>query len=64
MDNEKKKYAAQAKYDARTRRRYVINLNKVTDPDILEHLEKIDNVQGYLKSLVRADIARQQHNPK
>lgn len=57
MDN-KSKYGAQARYNAKTRRRYVINLNKNTDPDILTHLDKLDNVQGYIKSLIRADIAK------
>jgi len=36
----------------------VLNLNKNTDPDILHHLEALDNVQGYIKSLIRADIAK------
>lgn len=48
----------QDRYAAKTIRRFVLNLNRNTDPDILEHLEKIDNVQGYLKSLIRADIAK------
>jgi len=55
---EKRKYEAQLKYQAKTRVRYVLNLNKKTDPDILEHLEKLDNVQGYLKRLIRQDISR------
>lgn len=57
MEEKKNKYAAQAKYNAKTRVRYVLNLNKNTDPDILEHLEKLDNVQGYLKKLIRKDIS-------
>jgi len=36
----------------------VLNLNTNTDPDILKHLESCDNVQGYLKALIRADIAK------
>lgn len=40
----------------------MINLNKNTDPDILEHLEAMDNVQGYIKSLIRADIAKFQQD--
>lgn len=54
MKNDK--YAPQARYIARTRRRYVINLNKNTDGEILAHLEKMDNVQGYIKELIKADI--------
>lgn len=59
MSEEKKRnYDAQARYNAKTRRRVALNLNTNTDPDILEHLEKLDNVQGYLKQLIRADMAR------
>lgn len=56
MANEK--YAPQARYNEKTRRRYVLNLNKNTDGEILEHLEKLPNVQGYLKELIRADMKR------
>lgn len=52
------KYASQARYIAKTRRRYVLNLNKNTDGDLLEHLEKIDNVQGYLKELIKMDMQK------
>lgn len=55
---KKRNYDAQARYNAKTRRRYVLNLNTNTDPDILEHLEKLDNVQGYLKQLIRDDMTR------
>ena len=33
-----------------------IKLNKETDADIIQHLEKQDNVNGYLKDLIRKDI--------
>lgn len=56
MANEK--YAPQARYNEKTRRRYVLNLNKNTDGDILEHLEKLPNVQGYLKELIRKELIR------
>lgn len=55
---EENKYAAQERYIAKTRRRYVLNLNKNTDKDLLEHLEKVENVQGYIKALIRADMAK------
>lgn len=35
-----------------------MKLNRDNDADILEHLEKIENVQGYIKELIRADMAR------
>lgn len=52
------KYAPQARYIAKTIRRYVLNLNKNTDSEMLEHLEKMDNVQGYLKDLIKADMEK------
>lgn len=54
------KYAAQQRYQEKTRRRVVVNLNINTDQDILAHLEKNDNVQGYIKALIREDIAKGQ----
>lgn len=50
------KYAAQDRYNKLTRRRYVINLNKNTDQDIIDHLDQLDNVQGYIKELIRANV--------
>lgn len=35
-------------------RRIVIKLNKRTDADILEQLDKEESVQGYIKKAVRA----------
>lgn len=50
------KYAAQAKYNAKTRYRVAVNLNTNTDQDIIQHVEKLDNVQGYIKGLIRKDM--------
>lgn len=46
----------QYRYAAKAIRRYALNLNRNTDADILARLEKLDNVQGYIKALIRADI--------
>lgn len=35
-----------------------MKLNHRTDADILEHLSKLDNKNGYIKSLIRADIEK------
>lgn len=35
-----------------------MKLNKRTDADIFAHIARIPNVQGYLKQLIRDDIAR------
>ena len=50
----------QARYAAKNIVRMVVQLNRNTDADILEHLEGVKNRQGYVKSLIRADIARKQ----
>jgi hypothetical protein len=47
---------AKAKYDARTTKQVMLKLNIKTDADILEKLEKVGNKQGYIKSLIRADL--------
>lgn len=38
--------------------RVVIKLNKNTDQDILDKLDSLDNRQGYIKALIRADISK------
>ena len=38
-------------------RQFHIKLNLRTDADIREYLEKQENRQGYIKQLIRADIA-------
>ena len=52
------KYAAQAGYNDRTRKRIPFNLNINTDQDILDHLKSIKNVQGYIKRLIRDDMQK------
>ena len=56
MANEK--YAPQARYNEKTRRRYVLQRDKNTAGERLEHLENLPNVQGYLKELIKADMKR------
>ncbi len=38
-------------------RRYGLKYNIRTDADIIAHLEKQSSIQGYIKKLIRADIA-------
>ena len=49
--------AASERYDRANTVRLYIKLNKNTDADILAHLERQENKQGYIKSLIRADMA-------
>lgn len=66
---EKKKYKhstsspahnrATAKYNAANTKQYPIRLNLNTDKDIIEKLSTVDSVAGYIKDLIRADIAHE-----
>lgn len=49
---------AQAKYNKANTKQITLRLNKRTEADIIEWLGMADNKQGYIKALIRADIAR------
>lgn len=38
-----------------------VRLNKHTDTDIIEAMDKVPSKQGYIKALIRADIADRKH---
>lgn len=44
------------KYDKAHTRQFKLKLNIKTDADVIERLEAVDNVQGYIKELIRNDI--------
>lgn len=48
----------QDRYNKRNTVPVQLRFNKKTDADILKHLEGVENRQGYIKALIRADIAR------
>ena len=47
---------AQEKYDANNTVQVKMKLNTKTDADVLQRLRSAGNVQGYIKSLIRADM--------
>lgn len=49
--------AASERYDRENTVRVAIKLNKKTDADILAQLDRQENKQGYIKALIRADMA-------
>lgn len=53
---EKKKYAPQARYDAKNTKRIVLKLNIKTDADILAKLDVEPNKAGYIKKCIRQDL--------
>lgn len=50
--------AAKQAWIAANTTRVVMNLNHNTDKDVLKRLAEVDNKQGYIKRLIREDIAR------
>ena len=44
------------KYDAANTKQVHLKLNKKSDARLIEWLEKQDNVQGYIKRLIREDM--------
>ena len=53
--------AANARYDKKMAKYLSMKLNKKTDADILDHLSKQENIQGYLKRLIREDMKKTAH---
>lgn len=47
---------AKEKYDRANTKGLYLKLNLKTDADILDWLEKQENVQGYIKELIRTDM--------
>ena len=47
---------ATIKYEKENIKRIVLKLNIKTDNDIIQYLNTKDNINGYLKELVRNDI--------
>lgn len=47
------------KYDSANTKQIHLKLNIKTDADIIERLSGMNSIQGYIKDLIRADIAEQ-----
>lgn len=50
------------KWVAENTTRIVMNLNHNTDKDVLKKLSQVPSKQGYIKRLIRADIAKEAPN--
>ena len=55
---ENRKSLASQKYDAENAKRFYLKLNKKTDADIIGFLASKENVQGYIKALIRRDMTK------
>ena len=49
---------AVAKYDKQNTKKIMLKLNTKTDADILKRLDSLPNKQGYIKELIRKDMAK------
>ena len=58
-----KKERPQERFDRKNSKRFVIKVMIRTESDILEKLGREPNKSGYIKSLIRKDIAESE-NPK
>lgn len=50
---------AQQKYDKASRDKFkvmTLKLNRESDKDVIEKLASVDNMQGYIKDLIRKDM--------
>ena len=56
-ERKKSRVKASVKYDKANTFMASFKLNYTTDADIIKHLESIPNRQGYIKDLIRRDIA-------
>ena len=54
--------AAKARYDAKTARYISLKLNRNTQQDIIDHLERQTSIQAYLINLVREDMKKTAHD--
>lgn len=52
-----------ARYDSVHCKAYGLKLNLKTDKDIIERLASVPSMQGYIKQLIREDIARTRSVP-
>lgn len=53
-----------AKYEKENLRQIRLKINRKTEPELLEWIEKKDNIQGYIKNLIREDMKKEDKNMK
>lgn len=53
------RFPAQNRYSKKVVRHIGFDLNRNTEPDLIEHLEAQPNKAGYIKRLIREDMEKQ-----
>lgn len=56
----KKEHEKIQEYIKKNMRQFMVKINRVTEPELLEWLESQPNKQGYIKELILADMERHQ----
>ena len=49
-------------YEKETLRQIRLKINRKTEPELLEWIEKQDNIQGYIKRLIMEDMEKGKEN--
>ncbi len=57
-----KKQTPQERYAKKNKKQFKIDCIKTTEQDIISKLESMPNKAGYIKALIRADIAKNKHD--
>lgn len=55
----RKQYEYTDKYQKANIRRITVKLNRKTDQKLIDKIDSVDNVQGYIKKLIEADIEKE-----
>lgn len=53
-----------AQYEKENLRQIRLKINRKTEPELLEWIEKQDNIQGYIKQLIREDMEREKEKDR
>ena len=50
------------KYRSNRIKRYVLDVSRLKNPEIIDHMEKQNNVQAYLRNLIKTDMKKGTEN--
>ena len=53
-----------AQYEKENLRQIRLKINRKTEPELLEWIEKQDNIQGYIKRLILEDMEREKEKDR
>ena len=51
-------------YEKENLRQIRLKINRKTEPELLEWIEKQDNIQGYIKRLIQEDMDREKEKDR